>query len=74
MLATILFVVCLASAPDCEGDTIDPMHEKISAGACMVLGQQALAEWIGDHPKYIAKGFKCEIGDHPHFNGKERGA
>jgi hypothetical protein len=73
MLATIIFVVCLATAQeDCAA--VDPGHDKVSLVECSIHGQQALAEWIEEHPKFVGKGYRCVMGDHPHYNGTERGA
>ncbi len=55
----LLFVACLASAPDqCENKALQ--FSDITPRACMMGAQPQLAQWSNQHPKWIIKGWKCE--------------
>lgn len=57
MIALVL-TVCLVAAPDACHDERPPIMV-ISEQQCLIQGQQIAAEWIGDHPKWALKGWRC---------------
>ena len=57
-MIVLVLTVCLASAPDvCREE--QPPIAVISEMQCMIQGQQIAAEWIGDHPKWELRGWRC---------------
>jgi hypothetical protein len=60
MTAFLVFIACTASS--CETVEI-PMP---SRPACVVLAQQALAAWAGEHPQMtidFARPYRCTVGE-----------
>jgi hypothetical protein len=58
MTATLVMIVCLATAPDiCEERT--PTVDGIS---CLMQGQLVAAQWLDEHPKWRLKGWRCRVG------------
>lgn len=54
----LLFVTCMASAPDqCQDRSLSFMDMGLMT--CMVHGQGALAEWLETHPKEKVQEWKC---------------
>jgi hypothetical protein len=57
-MIAIILTVCLAAAPEICRDEQPPIAV-ISEIQCVMQGQQIAAEWIGDHPKYELRRWRC---------------
>lgn len=57
----LTFIACLSGAPDrCQTVQI-PWDGSLQQ--CMLFGQQAAAEWQGQHPGWaMRRGYRCESG------------
>jgi hypothetical protein len=65
-MITAILTFCLATAyadgnPACLERHEVPV-EMASMAACMVLNQRQAALWLEDHPKYVLRSWKCQIG------------
>lgn len=55
----LVFIACLATAPDhCETKALQ-FAENISPGRCLMGAQPRLAEWTNTHPNWRVKRWKC---------------
>jgi hypothetical protein len=63
----IVFTVCSLAHPNqCEEQRLDYMWEG-SLQACVISAQPLIAQWIGEHPKWSVKSYRCE---YPHMREK----
>ncbi|MEM7529760.1 MAG: hypothetical protein AAF416_19175 [Pseudomonadota bacterium] len=57
----LVFVVCLATAPDdCQRRTI-PIYEPVSPMTCMMGAPATLAQWRETHPNWRVSRWRCEV-------------
>lgn len=60
-MMTLILVVCLSATPNvCKEER--PIVEAMSPMGCMVQGQQIVAEWVEEHPKWRLSEFRCQTG------------
>ncbi|MTE00878.1 hypothetical protein GIY56_11295 [Paracoccus sp. YIM 132242] len=58
----LLFVSCLSTDPDrCQDRAL--LFVETNLMACMVHGQQQIAEWIDAHPHETVREWKCRTID-----------
>jgi hypothetical protein len=63
----IVLTVCALSAPDhCEDQHLQ-FAAQMSLNQCAMTAQPYIAQWINDHPEWIAMRWHCEYG-----RGKEK--
>ncbi|WP_172327154.1 hypothetical protein [Mangrovicoccus sp. HB161399] len=54
----LAFVICLAANEShCEDRSL--LYADVGLMACMMQGQAHLAEWIGRHPAWILRSWRC---------------
>ncbi|CAM4362996.1 hypothetical protein [Palleronia rufa] len=54
----LLFITCLSTAPDqCQERSL--IFTDVSAQQCMTDAQPALARWIGTHPAFEIRQWRC---------------
>lgn len=55
----LLFVTCLATAPDqCQERSL--IFSDISLAQCLMGAQPELAKWVSAHPKDQIKSWRCQ--------------
>jgi hypothetical protein len=59
MIAQLVIIVCLATAPGVCREESPPMDDGAS---CMIQGQQVASHWLEDHPSLVLKGWRCRYG------------
>jgi hypothetical protein len=60
MPVLILMSVCLLSSPaNCHEERLNFAYENVSAMACMVRSQSAIAEWQEGHPDWHVTRWRC---------------
>jgi hypothetical protein len=66
-MIAIVVTVCSLTQPDqCEDQRlVYEMHGSLKQ--CVMNAQPYIAQWIGDHPKWMIKSFHCE---YPHMKTK----
>jgi hypothetical protein len=58
MMVELLFVACLATAPEeCRERSL--LFSDITPMVCMMGAQPELAKWASTHPKFDIKSWKC---------------
>ncbi len=63
-LMAIVVVVCALAQPDqCEERRLEFNSSQYSLRQCVMNAQPYLAQWIGEHPKWSIKSYRCE---YPH--------
>jgi hypothetical protein len=56
----LVFIVCLASAPDqCKDIHLTYAEEYATTMQCMTRGQPQIAQWINEHPVWTVKRWYC---------------
>lgn len=60
MNAAIILVLCLSADPSvCKEER--PAIE-VNLPTCAMQGPAIAAEFLADHPKWVLRGWKCQIG------------
>jgi hypothetical protein len=60
----IILTVCALSDPSrCEEQRIDFAWSG-SPRQCMMAAQPYIAQWIGEHPKWVATRWRCDYPGH----------
>ncbi|MFQ1701380.1 hypothetical protein ACJ5NV_12385 [Loktanella agnita] len=55
----LLFVACLASAPEeCRETSL--VFTDVTPAACLMGAQPELAKWTNTHPNYQIRSWKCQ--------------
>ena len=66
-LIMIVVTVCAMAHPDqCEEQRLE-FSSQFSLRQCVTSAQPYLAQWIGEHPKWTIKSYRCE---YPHSKEK----
>lgn len=66
-LIAIVVTVCALAQPDqCEERRLE-FNWNGSLKQCVMTAQPYIAQWIGEHPKWSIKSYRCE---HPHMKEK----
>jgi hypothetical protein len=63
MLISVIATICIGALCRDELVTTSAIDERATMQYCSVMGQPALAAWVGDHwPGYRLAGWKCDSG------------
>jgi len=55
----LVFVACLAAAPDtCDEKRL--LYTDITPMTCMMGAQPQLAQWVGAHPNFTIRKWRCQ--------------
>lgn len=58
----LVFAVCMVDQPSrCKDVHLNFAAEQVTANQCMMNGQIAMAQWIGEHPNWQIKNWRCGI-------------
>jgi len=58
----LVFAVCMIDQPGrCRTMTLNFEGESVSAQQCVMNGQIALAKWVGEHPSWVIRKWRCGI-------------
>ncbi len=58
----LVFAVCMIDQPSrCKDVHLNFEGDSVSANQCMMNGQVAMAQWIGDHPNWVIQKWSCGI-------------
>jgi hypothetical protein len=63
MIEIILTVCAIANPINCEQKYLQFVWDG-SLNQCMMAAQPYIAQWIGDHPQWIARKWTCEYPGH----------
>jgi hypothetical protein len=60
-LIEIILTVCALSLPNqCEDQHLQFAPESMSLKQCVMNAQPYIAQWINEHPKWLAVRWRCE--------------
>ena len=58
----LVFAVCMIDQPSrCKDVHLNFEAENVTPRSCMMNGQFAMAEWVGEHPNWTISKWSCGI-------------
>lgn len=57
----VVFVCLAANAAVCEEQHVSVALEPVPQTTCMMKAMPYLAQWAGEHPRYVIKKWRCAV-------------
>ena len=58
----LVFAVCMIDQPTaCKDVYLNFEADSVTPQQCMMYGQFEMSKWIGEHPNYVIKKWRCGI-------------
>jgi hypothetical protein len=58
----VVAAVCLLDTPSrCKDVTLNFEGDGVTPQQCMMMGQIEMAKWIGEHPQWVIRKWRCGI-------------
>lgn len=58
----LVVAVCMIDQPsDCKDVYLNFEAESVTPQQCMMYGQAEMAKWVGEHPNYVIKKWRCGV-------------
>lgn len=56
----LVFAVCMIDQPErCKDVTLNFEGDNVTPQQCMMNGQMEMAKWVGDHPNWVIRKWRC---------------